>query len=65
MFVDFIAENLRLGLCKALQNQKFFSLFLDNSTNAANIKEEMFLCTYLDVSDTDWAVHVRNNFLCV
>ena len=40
----------------------FFSLQMDGSTDAANIEEEIFLSTYLDVSDSDGTVHVRNNF---
>ena len=64
-FVDFIAENLRLNLSEALQSRNFFSLQMDGSTDAANIEEKIFLSTYLDVSDSDGTVHVRNNFLCV
>lgn len=48
-----------------LQKHKFFSLQMDGSTDAANIEEEIFLSTYLAVSDSDGIVHVRNNFLCI
>ena len=64
-FVDFIAEDLRLNFCKALQSRKFFSIHMDVSTDAGNVEEEMFLCTYLDVNDSDGTDHVRNNNLCV
>ena len=64
-FVDFIAENLRFNMCETLQRCTFFSLQMDGSTDAANIEEEIFLSTYLDVRDSDCFVHVRNNFLCV
>ena len=43
----------------------FFSIQMDGSTDAVNIEEEIFLCTYLNVSDRDGTVHKRNNFLCV
>ena len=64
-FVEFIAEDLRQDLCQALQKHKFFSLQMDGNTDAANIEEEIFLSTYLDVSDSGGALHVRNNFLCI
>ena len=48
-FVDFIAEDLRLSFCKALQSHKFFSIHMDGSTDTGNVEEEMFLCTYLAV----------------
>lgn len=38
---------------------------MDGSTDVANVEEEIFLCTYLDISDSDGAVHERNSFLCV
>ena len=41
-FINFIAEDLHLGLFKALQSQKFFSLHMDGSTDDANVEEEMF-----------------------
>ena len=60
-FVEFIAEDL----CQVLQKHKFVSLQMDGSTDAANIEEEIFLSTYLDVSDSGGALHVRNNYLCI
>jgi len=64
-FVDFIAESLQLDMYKVLHSCKFFSLQMDGGTDAANIEEEIFLSTYLDVRDSDCFVHVRNNFFCV
>ena len=51
-FVEFIAEDLQQDLCQALQKHKFFSLQMDGCTDAANVEEEIFLSTYLDVSDS-------------
>ena len=38
---------------------------MDGSTDAANIEEEIFLSTYLDVSDSGGALHMRNIFYCI
>ena len=56
-FVD-----LRLSFCKAMQSRKFFSIHMDGSTDAGNVEEELFLCTYLDITGSDGTIHVRNNF---
>jgi len=62
-FVDYIAEDFQLSFCKAMQSQKFFNIHMDGSTNAGNVEEELFLCTYLDITGSDGTIHVRNNFL--
>jgi len=46
-FVDFIAKNLRINMCEAIQSRMFFSIQMDGSTDDANIEEEIFLCTYV------------------
>jgi len=42
---------------------QIFSIQMDGNTDVSNIEEEIFLCTYLGVSDSDGTFHVRNNFV--
>ena len=37
-FVDYIAEDLRLSVCKAIQSRKSFSIHMDGSTDAGNVE---------------------------
>ncbi len=63
IFVDYIAQDLRPILSKALDRAHFFSIQMDGSTDAANLEEIIFLAVYFDPHGSEGIVHIRNKFL--
>ena len=44
---------------------KFFSLLMDESTDSANIDDEMFLVLWCDINSNDEMVHTNMSFFAV
>ena len=64
-FVEFTARDQQERLVAELTHSKFFSLQADGSTDAGNIKDELFLVLYLDYHSTKGKVCIVNSFFTV
>ena len=61
-FIDYIAHEQQQGLVSALSKVKYFSLQADGSTDASDIKDEVFLAFYCNPYSN---IHVRSKFFIV
>ena len=62
-FVHFIAKSLKNDVVSAVSDAKFFSLFLDGSTDKGNVDNELLMVCWCDLDSEDEKFTLGLDFL--
>ena len=64
-FVHFIAKSMKNEIVSAVSEARFFSLFLDGSTDRGNVDNELLMVCWCDKDSKDEKIHTKIGFLAV